>query len=144
MRLSELDTVRDIEPPAAVRELMARLFESRSGMLARELERMLQQVLRTEVDEDRLVIMFARTTRTESRDDAHPLPDGALVVATPWIMSSRDRVGERIFGEHADLLAEHDDPRGIPVFPSALIDLVLTAEGYDHALELLGDAVAFV
>lgn len=143
MLVSELDTIRDIEPPAAVRELMDRLVETPSGELAKELERMLQQVLRTECDEDRLVVLLARSTRVES-DEAHVLPDGALVVPTPWIMSSRDRIGERVFGEHRDLLTEHDDPRGIPVFPSAFIDMVLTAESYDDALDLLGDVVAFV
>jgi hypothetical protein len=145
MRSPELDTVRDLKPPMEVQEMMARVFAGESA-LAKELERMLQQVLRTEVDEDRLVVLFVRNTpvRNDSSVEAHFLPDRTAVVPTQWIMSSRDRVAARIIGEHADLLSEHDDPRGLPVFPSALLPLVITAESYDHALDLLGDEVSFV
>jgi hypothetical protein len=59
-------------------------------------------------------------------------------------MSSRDRVTAKIMVEHGALLHEHDDPRGIPCFASALLDVVHAARTYDDALDLLGDAVTFV
>jgi hypothetical protein len=49
-----------------------------------------------------------------------------------------------MLAEHAELLSEHDDPRGVPIFPSALLDMVLAADGYESALDCLGDAVTFV
>src|SRR5690554_5232483 len=127
MRPRDVDTAREVETPAAVRELMDRVFsapEASKTALAKELERMLQQVLETEADEDRLCILFVRKRPVPPEDDTemHALPDGSLVVPTPWLVSSRDRVAARIAGEHADLLVDHDDPRGIACFPSALLD----------------------
>jgi hypothetical protein len=147
------DTVRDAEIPASVRELMETLEPPISytrTVLDRELDRMQAQVLRTEVDDDRLVVLFARSSplaadqRKAFEGNLHVLADGAVLVRTPWIMSSRDRVTGKVVGEHTELLTEHDDPRGIPCFPSACIARVATSSSYEAAIRQLGDLVVFL
>lgn len=72
------------------------------------------------------------------------LPDGTAVLRTMWHVAGRDELEFVLAEWHHDWLRHHDDPRGVPSFSAASLELVRAARGYEEALARVGDAVEYL
>ena len=150
-RTPQLDTVRDAEAPADVKALLARCAAGEPvdrTVLVAELERMLRLVTATDAGFDRAVLLIRRRSplalRSDVVRDVYTLPDGSALVSTSWIRSAEARIADWLEGEAHAARAEHDDPRGVPCFRAAQLEIARAAASYEDALYLLGDSVRFL
>lgn len=97
------------------------------------------------------VVMVKRPSRAAigesslGENERFALADGTWVVSTTRAGSDAAEMVALALGEEVpDWVAEHDDPRGVPVFMSNALDMVRDAKTYDEALSRLGEAVQFV
>ena len=152
--MHEIDTVRDVETPSDVRNLLDAIAAGhhveRNALIV-ELDRMLRLVVRTDADFDFLVLMVKRKTSplalAEDGDimDVHVLPDGTTIIHTTWSMSTRRIVAASLDQDNAPLVTEHDDDRGVPCFRASQVEIAKSAASYEDALYLLGEnAVSFL
>lgn len=97
------------------------------------------------------VVMVKRPSRTAlgpstlGENERFALADGTWVVSTTRAgHDAAEMVALSLGEECADWVAEHDDPRGVPVFMSPALDGIRDAQSYAEALARLGEAAQFV
>ncbi len=97
---------------------------------------------------DHVVVLVKRKTELDVDEDdvadAYRLDDGAVALHTLVPLASRESLVADLRAARAGWVAEHDDPRGVPTFVSALLDDLTDVTSYDEVLARLGDKVTFV
>lgn len=149
------DTVRDKEAPADVKALLARIGAGEKvdrTVLVEQLEKMLGLVRSTAAAFDEAVVLVRRTSALAPSDmfgapharAIHTLPDGSALVHTTWTVAEKEELARVLLRDRPAWMAEHEDPRGIAVLRSSLLDVARAASSYDDVLYLLGEDVGFV
>jgi hypothetical protein len=126
-----------LETPEDAQRAMMALQQQLSGALGALGETLLTQAKQEDLDSTG--ILLKRQTPIDPEDsevrELIVLPDQSVVIHTSMVEGAVDL---------ADWAAEHDDPRGVPVFPPARLESLRTAKSYDDALRMLGEEVFFV
>lgn len=71
-------------------------------------------------------------------DEIVRLADGASVIVTTAAMDGADNLAIDVGERHAAWTSEHDDDRGILLFPSTLLDEVAGCETYEALVAAVG------
>lgn len=103
-------------------------------------------------EDDSLVVIVRRKTPIPASveeagfvlGDILLLPDRTALVSTVYTPHGKDLVALRLAEELAPLVAEHDDPRGVPACTTSDLGATIDAMTYDEALRALGDAVVYL
>lgn len=76
---------------------------------------------------------------TDGVNQVHPLGADSYVLVTRGLTSLRDEVAVALDGAWSEWTTEHDDPRGVLVFPAACLNDVLATGNAEKAIDRLGD-----
>ncbi len=142
-----LGGVKDPFSPFGAREVPtdAPLF---TGDVA-QLEQLAGSFIRIAPDAEVWCLLVRRSTPLRSRALAR-MTRGVVVLADETVaihakyLEGLDAVATRLSNEYAPWIAEHDDPRGVPVFRMGVLHRVQGASSYEDALVRLGEDVRWI